>query len=101
MKVLVAKSSSMKTLNNKYFPMSKKKHRQLRISSKHYSSNYKVVPELRLAGDWFKALGFEIGTHVRITTREQLLIIEPIVAEEAAEYKAELKAVKRNLRKLL
>jgi hypothetical protein len=58
--------------------MSKKTNRHLRISGKHRSPNYKAVPELRLSGNWFKALGFDIGTQVRITTREQLLIIEPI-----------------------
>ena len=78
MKVLVAKSSSIGIITKKQIPMSKKTERHLRISSKHYSSNYKVVPELRLAGDWFKALGFEIGTQVRVTTKEQLLIIEPM-----------------------
>ena len=57
--------------------MSTKTNRHLRISSKHLS-NYKTVPELRLSGNWFKSLGFDIGTQVRVTTREQLLIIEPV-----------------------
>ncbi len=58
--------------------MSKKTNRHLRISGKHRSSDYKAVPELRLSGNWFKQLGFDIGTQVRVTTREQLLIIEPV-----------------------
>jgi hypothetical protein len=58
--------------------MSKHTSRHLRISSKHLA-NYKSVPELRLSGNWFKRLGFDIGTQVRITTRENLLIIEPLV----------------------
>ena len=57
--------------------MSKKNNRHLRISSKHLST-YKSVPELKLSGNWFKQLGFDIGKTVRITTREQLLIIEPV-----------------------
>jgi hypothetical protein len=58
--------------------MSKKATRHLQISYKHRASDYKPVPELRLSGNWFKALGFDIGTQVRVTTREQLLIIEPV-----------------------
>ena len=57
--------------------MSKPTSRHLRISSKHLST-YKTVPDLRLSGNWFKELGFDIGTQVRVTTREQLLIIEPV-----------------------
>ncbi|GAA3523187.1 hypothetical protein GCM10022393_42430 [Aquimarina addita] len=53
-------------------------NRHLRISGKHRFSNYKAVPELRLSGNWFKQLGFYIGTQVLVTTREQLLIIEPV-----------------------
>ena len=49
--------------------MSKKTNRHLRISSKHLST-YKSVPELRLSGNWFKKLGFDIGTQVRVTTRD-------------------------------
>ena len=59
--------------------MSKNTSRHLRISGKHRSGNYKAVPELRLSGNWFKKLGFDIGKTVRITTRENLLIIEPVV----------------------
>lgn len=64
--------------------MSKPTSRHLRISSKHLST-YKSVPELRLSGNWFKKLGFDIGKTVRITTRENLLIIEPIADEDSRD----------------
>lgn len=64
--------------------MSKPTSRHLRISSKHLST-YKSVPELRLSGNWFKKLGFDIGKTVRITTRENLLIIEPITDEDSRD----------------
>ena len=56
--------------------MVKQADRKLRICGK-YRSN-KEVPELRLVGNWFEALGFGIGDQVSITTREKLLIIQPI-----------------------
>lgn len=77
----------------------KKADRKLRICGK-YRSNQEV-PELRLTGHWFKALGFDIGDRVSITTRERLLIIEPMeVAEPEEDYKAALKEVKQTLKRL-
>ena len=54
----------------------KKADRKLRICGKFRSN--KEVPELRLVGNWFRELGFDIGDKVSITTREKLLIIQPI-----------------------
>lgn len=56
--------------------MAKPDERRLRICGK-YRSNQEV-PELRLTGHWFRELGFDIGDRVSITTREKLLIIQPI-----------------------
>ncbi len=42
----------------------------------------KVIPYIRLNGQWLERLGFEPGMQVTITTREKLLIIqldEPLV----------------------
>jgi uncharacterized membrane protein (UPF0127 family) len=61
--------------------MPKPTERQLRICSKYRPKSRKPVPELRLVGDWFRQSGFDIGDRVQITTREKLLIIQPIEAD--------------------
>lgn len=38
----------------------------------------KIVPSLKISGVWLEKLGFKAGDMVSITTREQLLIIEPL-----------------------
>ena len=58
--------------------MAKPEERKLRICGKYRGSSSKEVPELRLVGNWFEQLGFGIGDRVSITTREKLLIIQPI-----------------------
>lgn len=52
--------------------------RKLKIYSSYRSKDKRAVPEIRLIGQWIEALGFEIGSPVKITVREQLLIIEPL-----------------------
>ena len=52
--------------------------RKLKVYGSFRSSDRKAVPEIRLIGQWIEALGFEIGTPVKVTVREQLLIIEPL-----------------------
>jgi hypothetical protein len=76
--------------------------RTLKVYSSFRSSDKKAVPEIRLIGQWIEALGFEIGTPVKITTREQLLIIEPLAgqAREEHQYKAVLQEMKDTLKKL-
>ena len=58
--------------------MAKQDERELRICSNYRGTTHQEVPALRLTGHWFKQLGFGIGDRVRITTREKLLIIQPI-----------------------
>ncbi|MBX2922741.1 MAG: SymE family type I addiction module toxin [Chitinophagaceae bacterium] len=62
----------------------------------------KNVPWLNVSGAWLAELGFNIGDTVRITTREKLLIIEPLEdeAKEEQQYKAALAEVKQTLKKL-
>lgn len=38
----------------------------------------KVVPELRINGNWLSAHGFEAGTQVKITIRKNKLVIKPL-----------------------
>ncbi|MGJ5676865.1 MAG: SymE family type I addiction module toxin [Nostochopsis sp.] len=52
--------------------------RKLKVYSSYRSNDKKAVPEIRLIGQWIEALGFEIGAPVKVTVREQLLIIEPL-----------------------
>ena len=40
--------------------------------------NQKVVPELRIAGNWLADHGFKAGTRVEITIRENQLTIKPL-----------------------
>ena len=78
--------------------------RQLKVYQQHrsLSSGTRIVPELRLTGIWIEQLGFKIGDKVNITTRDRLLIIEPIAGSSVQEsdYKAALQAVKHTLKKL-
>jgi toxic protein SymE len=52
------------------------KDRKLKVYSSYKAG--RQVPELRLRGLWLENLGFHIGDCIRITTREKLLIIEPV-----------------------
>ena len=63
----------------------------------------KIVPSLHLAGVWLEQHGFKPGEMVEITTREKLLIIQPVnqVQEEISEYKEQLREMKQQLKKLL
>jgi len=56
--------------------MAKAPSRQIKVYSKHRSD--KVVPELRLMGVWLEASGFKIGDKVKITVKDQELIIKPL-----------------------
>jgi hypothetical protein len=68
----------MKKRCKKFSSMTEKEERYLRVCSKHRPTDYKAVPELRLTGKWFRELGFDIGDRVNITTREKLIIIQPV-----------------------
>lgn len=85
--------------------MSSKNPKQIKLQSRYrtMSCGQKVIPELKISGAWLDELGFKAGDHVAITTREKLLIIEPVVVEEGEEvnYKEALKEVKQTLKKLL
>lgn len=38
----------------------------------------RVVPELRLSGQWLERSGFKIGEQVQITIKDQEIIIKPL-----------------------
>lgn len=82
--------------------MGKQTSRQLKVYGLNRSASNKEVPELRLAGMWVEQLGFKVGDWINITTRDKLLIIEPVEAEaqEKIDYKVALKEVKQTLKKL-
>lgn len=90
--------------------MQNKHIRQVKLHSKYRSSRSKFwpgsngheVPWLNVSGNWLAELGFNIGDMVRITAREQLLIIEPLTddARQAVEYKNMLNTVKQTVLKI-
>jgi hypothetical protein len=90
--------------------MQNKRIRQVKLHSKYRPSKSKLwmggngheVPWLNVSGNWLAELGFNIGDMVRITAREQLLIIEPLTndAQQAIEYKNELQAIKQTILKI-
>ena len=80
--------------------MSKKETRQLKIYSLNRSSDNKEVPQLRMSGIWIEKLGFKVGDTISITTRDRLLIIEPLVTEPKEDYKRALQEVKQTLKQL-
>ena len=83
--------------------MAKQASRQLKVYGLHRSADNKEVPQLRISGIWIEQLGFKVGETVNVTTRDRLLIIEPVEgqAKEETNYKATLKEVKQTLKKLL
>lgn len=78
-----------------------KLHARSRFCSRS-SNAVQEVPWLNVSGLWLEKLGFHIGETVRITTRERLLIIEPLegATREQQEYKRELQTVKQTLKQL-
>ncbi|MDR0228294.1 MAG: type I toxin-antitoxin system SymE family toxin [Flavobacteriaceae bacterium] len=58
---------------------------------------------MNVSGVWLEELGFQVGNQVRITTRDKLLIIEPVDdnAQAEVEYKSILNGVKQTLKKLV
>ena len=60
--------------------MPNQKHKQIKLQPKHRALSYgqKIVPELKISGVWLEQLGFKAGESVSITTREELLIIQPL-----------------------
>jgi toxic protein SymE len=57
-------------------------HRKLKIYPKYrpLASDYstRIVPELRLCGQWLERSGFKIGEQVQVTIKDQEIIIKPI-----------------------
>lgn len=84
--------------------MATRNTKQIKLQPKHreLSGGQKIVPWLNVSGVWLEELGFKVGDTVSITTREKLLIIEPLEGEAKAEqeYKAALNEVKQTLKKL-
>ena len=79
--------------------MVKKYDRSLKILGYHRDN--KQVPELRLSGVWMEQLGFTIGDRVSITTRDRLLIIEPLEPKvEEVDYKAVSAKVEQALQEI-
>lgn len=82
-----------------------KVHGKYRASESRFvggGSGGKEVPWLNVSGVWLEELGFRVGDTVSITTRDRLLIIEPLEGEAKAEqeYKIALNEVKQTLKKL-
>lgn len=56
--------------------------RKLKVYPKYrpLSSSYsgRIVPELRLCGQWLEQSGFRIGERVQVTIKDQEIIIKPM-----------------------
>lgn len=56
--------------------------RKLKIYSKYRQSpscyTSRIVPELRLCGQWLEQSGFKIGEQVQVTIKDQEIIIKPV-----------------------
>lgn len=79
-------------------------NRQIKLQPKNrdQSGNHTVVPWLNISGVWLEELGFKVGDMVKITTRDRLLIVEPLedTEQEAHEYRSALQEMKQTLKKL-
>lgn len=75
---------------------------QPEIRSSNYGNQQKTVPSLKLCGLWMAELGFKPGDMVNITTREKLLIIEPVkeAETEAQNWKKRLAHLQNELKEL-
>lgn len=84
--------------------MAKTGNKQIKLQPRYRESSggMQIVPWLTVSGVWLQELGFKAGETVRITTREKLLIIEPLEdqAKTEQEYKTALQQVKQTLKKL-
>lgn len=91
--------------------MKSKTIRQVKLHGKYRASRSKgwmssnsgrEVPWLNVSGNWLAELGFNIGDTVRITAREQLLIIEPLTddTQQVVDYKNALTVVKQTVLKI-
>lgn len=84
--------------------MAVRKNKQVKLQPKYQYlvGGQKIVPWLNISGVWLEELGFKVGERVRITTRDKLLIIEPLETEVKVEqdYRAVLQQVKHTLKKL-
>lgn len=65
----------------KKFFMDKKKHRQVKLHAKNRPcrgsiTGNKDVPWLNVSGEWLKQAGFNIGSQVEITVKQNELIIK-------------------------
>lgn len=80
----------------------KSKRVKLHGRYRELSCGQKIVPWLNVSGIWLEELGFKVGDMVSITTREKLLIIEPLAADaqKEHEYKTALEKVKQTLKHL-
>ena len=80
------------------------KPKQIKLQPKYrdLSCGQQIVPWLTVSGVWLQELGFKVGETVQITTREKLLIIQPLAGDAKVEqnYKEALQEVKQTLKKL-
>lgn len=57
------------------------KNRRIKLQPKTRNLSYgsqKIVPELRINGNWLLDYGFKAGEHVEILASENQLIIKPL-----------------------
>lgn len=59
-----------------------KKQRILKLQTMIYRCKWKAIPncypKLLLKGKWLEKVGFKAESHVKVTIREKLIIIEPL-----------------------
>ena len=60
-----------------YCPPSKPYARQLTVSYMHQSGKFRV-PFIRICGKWLEDAGFSVDNKVKITVKDDLLILEPV-----------------------
>ena len=78
--------------------------RKIKLQSYHserVGQSARVVPELRLRDCWLEELSFRPGDTLEITSRDKLLIIQPIRDPESDLSRTELRNMKKTLKALL
>jgi toxic protein SymE len=89
-----------------FFIMPQKTHRKLKLQPEIRISSTdrrkKEVPSLKLCGVWMEKLGFKPGDMVSVTTRDQLLIIEPMQVHEPEpqEWKKHINKLQNEIKRL-
>ena len=51
-------------------------NREIRSVKERFTTRTKTIPSLKIAGEWFRAAGFEIGQNVEVEVKKGRIILK-------------------------